>query len=133
MFKTWICTLFTDMLSSLVCDLAPELQTSEIPEVFMKHRSDSILCFVMRFKQLHRVTCCMHSLLLASLYSTCARFRIIKVATAFNEATNSKAVVPKVGGTAPWGGAVGLPKWALIGTRGGRESFYYHRGALVDK
>ena len=30
-----------------------------------------------------------------------------------------RAVVPKVGGTAPWG-AVGLPRWALIGTRGGR-------------
>jgi hypothetical protein len=44
------------------------------------------------------------------------------------------AVVPKVGGTAPWG-PVGLPRWALIGTRGGRESCYYHRGggALVDK
>jgi hypothetical protein len=25
------------MLSSPVCDLAPELQTSEIPEGFMKH------------------------------------------------------------------------------------------------
>jgi hypothetical protein len=25
------------MLSSPVCDLAPELQTSEIPEAFMKH------------------------------------------------------------------------------------------------
>jgi hypothetical protein len=25
------------MLSSPVCDLAPELQTSEIPEEFMKH------------------------------------------------------------------------------------------------
>jgi hypothetical protein len=32
----------------------------------------------------------------------------------------------------PWG-AVGLPRWALIGTRGGRERCYYHRGALVDK
>jgi hypothetical protein len=41
-------------------------------------------------------------------------------------------VVPKVGGTTPWG-AVGLPRWALIGTRGGRERCYYHRGALVDK
>jgi hypothetical protein len=38
-----------------------------------------------------------------------------------------RAVVPKVDGTAPWG-AVGLPKWALIGTRGGRERCYYHRG-----
>jgi hypothetical protein len=37
MFKTWICTLFTDMVSSPVCDLAPELQTFEIPEGFMKH------------------------------------------------------------------------------------------------
>jgi hypothetical protein len=43
-----------------------------------------------------------------------------------------KAVVPKMGGAAPWG-AVGLPRWALIGTRGGRERCYYHRGALVDK
>jgi hypothetical protein len=42
------------------------------------------------------------------------------------------SVVPKVGGTAPWG-AVGLPRWALIGTRGRRERCYYHRGALVDK
>jgi hypothetical protein len=42
------------------------------------------------------------------------------------------AVVPKVGGTAPWG-AVGLPKWALIGTGGGREHYYYYKGALVDK
>jgi hypothetical protein len=45
---------------------------------------------------------------------------------------SSSAVVPKVGGTAPWG-AVVLPRWALIGTRGGRERCYYHRGALVDK
>jgi hypothetical protein len=30
-----------------------------------------------------------------------------------------RPVVPKVGGTAPWG-AVGLPRWALIGMRGGR-------------
>jgi hypothetical protein len=44
----------------------------------------------------------------------------------------SRSVVPKVGGTAPWG-ALGLPRWALIGTRGGRERCYYHRGALVDK
>jgi hypothetical protein len=29
------------------------------------------------------------------------------------------SVVAKVGGTASWG-AVGLPRWALIGTRGGR-------------
>ena len=43
-----------------------------------------------------------------------------------------KSVVPNVGGTAPWG-AVGLPRWALIGTRGERERCYYHRGALVDK
>jgi hypothetical protein len=43
-----------------------------------------------------------------------------------------RAVVPKVGGTAPWG-AVGLPRWALIGTRAGRERCYYHRGALVNK
>jgi hypothetical protein len=40
-----------------------------------------------------------------------------------------RPVVPKVGGTAPWG-AVGLQRWAL---RGGRERCYYHRGALVDK
>jgi hypothetical protein len=33
--------------------------------------------------------------------------------------TWSNTVVPKVGGTAPWG-AVGLPRWALLGTRGGR-------------
>jgi hypothetical protein len=46
----------------------------------------------------------------------------------------SRPVVPKVGRTVPWG-AVGLPRWALIGTRGGRERCYYHRGggALVDK
>jgi hypothetical protein len=43
-----------------------------------------------------------------------------------------RPVVPKVDGTAPWG-AVGLPRWALIGTRGGRERCYYHKGALVDK
>jgi hypothetical protein len=42
------------------------------------------------------------------------------------------AMVPKVGGTAPWG-AVGLTRWALIGTRGGRERCYYHRRELVDK
>jgi hypothetical protein len=40
----------------------------------------------------------------------------------------STPVVPKVGGNAPWG-AVGLPRWALIGTRGGRERRYYHRGS----
>jgi hypothetical protein len=45
---------------------------------------------------------------------------------------SSSTVVPKLGGTAP-GGAVGLRRWALIGTRGGRERCYYHRGALVDK
>jgi hypothetical protein len=44
----------------------------------------------------------------------------------------SSAMIPKVGGTAPCG-AVGLPRWALIGKRGGRERCYYHRGALVDK
>jgi hypothetical protein len=33
----------------------------------------------------------------------------------------------------PKWGAVGLPRWALIGTRGGRERCYYYRGALVDK
>jgi hypothetical protein len=44
----------------------------------------------------------------------------------------SNSEVRKVGGTAPWG-AVGLTRWALIGTRGGRERCYYHRGALVDK
>jgi hypothetical protein len=43
-----------------------------------------------------------------------------------------KPVVPKVSGTAPWR-AVGLPRWALIGKRGGRERCNYHRGALVDK
>ena len=26
-----------------------------------------------------------------------------------------------------------FPKWALIGTRGGRERCYYHTAALVDK
>jgi hypothetical protein len=46
--------------------------------------------------------------------------------------TYSTSVVRKVGGTAPWE-AVGLLRWALIGTRGGRERCYYHRGALVDK
>jgi hypothetical protein len=45
---------------------------------------------------------------------------------------SARSVVLKVGGTAPLG-AVGLPRWALIGTRGGRERCYYHRGALVDK
>jgi hypothetical protein len=44
----------------------------------------------------------------------------------------SSAVVPKVGGTAPWG-SVGLPRWALIGMRSVRERCYYHRGVLVDK
>jgi hypothetical protein len=44
----------------------------------------------------------------------------------------SNAVVPKVGGTAPWG-AVGLPRWALIGTRGGRERCYYHRGGGASR
>jgi hypothetical protein len=44
----------------------------------------------------------------------------------------TRLVVPKVGGTVP-SGAVGLPRWALIGTRGGRQRCYYHRGALVDK
>jgi hypothetical protein len=47
----------------------------------------------------------------------------------------STSVVPKVGGIAPWG-AVGLPRWALIGTRGGRERCYYHGGgggAQVEK
>jgi hypothetical protein len=34
-------SLATDMLSSPVCDLAPELQTSEIPERFMKHSVQS--------------------------------------------------------------------------------------------
>jgi hypothetical protein len=43
-----------------------------------------------------------------------------------------RPVVPKVDGTASWG-AVGLPRWALIVTRGGRERCYYLRGALVDK
>jgi hypothetical protein len=31
------------MLSSPVCDLAPELQTSEIPEGFMKHSVQYVL------------------------------------------------------------------------------------------
>jgi hypothetical protein len=43
-----------------------------------------------------------------------------------------RSVVPKVGGTTPWG-AVGLLRWALIGSRGGREHCYNHRGVLVDK
>jgi hypothetical protein len=42
-----------------------------------------------------------------------------------------RAVAPKVGITAPCG-AVGLPRWALIGTRGERERCYYHREALVE-
>jgi hypothetical protein len=62
-------------------------------------------------------------------------FKQIIHPTATNRLGNQhpfKAVVPNVGGTAPWG-VVGLPRWALIGTRGGRERCYVHRGALVEK
>jgi hypothetical protein len=36
------------MLSSAVCDLAPELQTSEIPEGFMKHPVPYLFKYKMR-------------------------------------------------------------------------------------
>jgi hypothetical protein len=45
------------MLSSPVCDLAPELQTSEIPEGFMKHSVYTHICTYIYKNQSRRMRC----------------------------------------------------------------------------